>query len=74
MFYFPTVPAGGYTVSRKKAVANDQLLEQAESSDLRAEAMPLHRAITADDEAGMVEAILYVQNSTCGTNGITPAT
>jgi hypothetical protein len=74
MFYIPTVPAGGYTVSRATANDIEMLLVQAQSASLRAEAAPLQQAIAADDEAGMVSVILHVENSTCTPSGIPPAT
>ena len=73
-FYFPTVPAGGYTVSRSTAADIEQLLQHAQSTDLRAEASPLERAIEADNETAMVSVILHVQNTTCAASGTPPAT
>jgi len=73
-FYFPTVPAGGYTVTRSTASDIEHLLEHAQSTDLQAEASPLKRAIDADNESAMVSVILHVQNSTCAASGTPPAT
>jgi len=73
-FYFPTVPAGGYTVTRSTASDIEHLLQHAPSTDLQAEAGPLERAIEADNESAMVSVILHVQNSTCAASGTPPAT
>jgi len=74
MFYFPTVPSSGYTVSRATAVGITDLLAQAQSGALRAEAAPLQRALTANDMAAEIHVILRVQNSTCAPSGMPPAT
>ena len=73
-FYFPTVPAGGYTVTRSTASDIEHLLQHAQSTDLQAEAGPLERAIEAGNESAMVSVILHVQNSTCAASGTPPAT
>lgn len=73
-FYFPRVPAGGYTVTRVAARHIELLLGQAPSAGLHGEATTLQRAITTDNEAEMVSVILHVENSTCTPSGITPAT
>jgi hypothetical protein len=73
-FYFPTVPAGGYTVTRSTASDIEHILQHAQSPDLQAEAGRLERAIEADNESAMVSAILHVQNSTCAASGTPPAT
>ena len=73
-FYYPTVPAGGYTISRTTASDIEQLLQHAPTADLRAEAHPLHKAIEADNEAAMVSVIMHVANTTCGATGTPPAT
>ena len=65
MFHVPTVPAGGYTVTRSTASDVEHLLQHAQSTDLQAEAGPLERAIEADNESAMVSMILHMQNSTC---------
>ena len=73
-FYFPTVPAGGYTVTRSTASDIEHLLQHAPSTDLQAEAGPLERAIEAENESAMVSVILHVQNSTSAASGTPPAT
>jgi hypothetical protein len=74
IFYFPTVPAGGYTVSSTAAKEIETLLLQAHSTELHAQATLLRQAIDADDESGMVRVILHVEDDTCTPSGIPPAT
>jgi len=73
-FYYPTVPAGGYTLSRATVDDIETRLRQARATGLRADAIPLQRAIEADNEAAMVREILHVQNTTCADSGTPPAT
>jgi len=74
LFYYPTVPASGYHVSRRTAMEVEALLKLASLEGLRNEAAPLQRAIDSNNEAGMVRIVSGLQNSVCTSIGIPPVT
>ena len=74
VFYYPTVPVSGYKVSRESAIEVDALLKSASLKALRSEAEPLQQAIDSNNEAGMVRAFTYLQDSVCPSAGVTPVT
>jgi len=74
VFYFPTVPASGYSVSRRSAIMVEGLLEHAPLDSLRNEATPLQRAIDSDSKAAMVQVFLHLENSVCPLLGVPPVT
>ena len=74
IFYYPTVPASGYKVSRQSATEVETLLRTASLEGLRNEAEPLQHAIDSNNEAETVHVFSDSQTSVCTSVGITPAT
>ena len=74
LFYYPTVPASGYSVSLQSASEVEALLKNASFSGLRNEAVPLQQAIDSNNESDMVRIFGYLEYSVCPLVGVTPVT
>ncbi len=75
LFFYPTIPATGETVSAASAATVEALLTQAHDARLRSLAPGLEQAIRADDEAAMVRIFSELSETVCPeVAGVPPAT
>jgi hypothetical protein len=74
LFYYPTIPTSGESVSLQSAIQVEALLKTASFSGLRDEAVPLQQAIDSNNESAMVSIFSDLEYTECPLVGVTPVT